>query len=563
MGKKSAPPAPDYTAAAEKQAASSEKVTNQQTWANRPDITTPWGTQTWTPTPTYDPTTGQTVQKWAQNITLSPEQQAALDSQMRIQQGRSDAAEQLLGQATSAFQSPVDYSNLPQGGQSVNAAQLQGAAQWGGNPVSGLSGAGDVSYLNGIPGKIQQSVQFKDVGGNSVAAGSASAGRAAASKGVQYDMNSTAGDWRQRAQGAALQFQQPLIDRRRAALESQLSNMGLTRGSEAWNAEMQRDSDQAMRDQLQAFGAGQSEANMLFNQDLASSQFRNAAQQQDFNQSLSNEQMALQASIANAANTTQAGIASANLAQQAQIANNANILAGAQFGNQSQQQMFNQLLAGNQFNNQAQAQAFGQKAADATFQNQAAQQNFQNQMTAAGFNNQAALQQQNAGIQAGQYNQQLRQQNLSEQLAQRAQPLNELNALLTGQQVGMPQMPSFNTAQASQATNYMGAAQNQYQAALDAQNMQAGMAGNLMGGLFSLGGAAMQSGGWGGLFSMSDARLKTNVVKLGAVDGVNVYAYDYIWGGPREVGVMAQEVPHAAVKHPSGYLMVDYSKVWK
>jgi len=64
----------------------------------------------------------------------------------------------------------------------------------------------------------------------------------------------------------------------------------------------------------------------------------------------------------------------------------------------------------------------------------------------------------------------------------------------------------------------------------------------------------------------SDIRLKTNIVKLGVrADGLGVYAFDYVWGGPRNIGLMAQEVMHvypdAVMTDGQGYLMVDYAKV--
>jgi hypothetical protein len=61
--------------------------------------------------------------------------------------------------------------------------------------------------------------------------------------------------------------------------------------------------------------------------------------------------------------------------------------------------------------------------------------------------------------------------------------------------------------------------------------------------------------------AMSDARLKTNVVRIGQTPaGYGWYEYDIF--GRREQGVMAQEVPAEwTARHSSGYLMVDYSKV--
>jgi len=58
----------------------------------------------------------------------------------------------------------------------------------------------------------------------------------------------------------------------------------------------------------------------------------------------------------------------------------------------------------------------------------------------------------------------------------------------------------------------------------------------------------------------SDRRLKTNIKPLGTHKGNQWYSYDYVWGEPG-IGVMADEVPEAAFMHPSGFMMVDYSKV--
>lgn len=69
--------------------------------------------------------------------------------------------------------------------------------------------------------------------------------------------------------------------------------------------------------------------------------------------------------------------------------------------------------------------------------------------------------------------------------------------------------------------------------------------------------------GFGDLFS--DIRLKKNIKQIGTrSDGLNVYEFEYIWGGGRQVGLMAQEVQGVypdAVSESGGYLMVNYSKV--
>ena len=157
---------------------------------------------------------------------------------------------------------------------------------------------------------------------------------------------------------------------------------------------------------------------------------------------------------------------------------------------------------------------------------------------------------------ASAYDNQLRQQDISEELQKRGWSLNEINAILTGQQIGMPSMPGFNSATRAESADYLGAAGMQNQANMDAFSAdQAGMQG-LMSGVASIAPYAM---------ALSDRRLKRNIQKLFRLtSGLMVYSFEYIWG-EKAVGVMAQECatmfPEAVHRHPSGYLMVDYGAV--
>jgi len=101
-----------------------------------------------------------------------------------------------------------------------------------------------------------------------------------------------------------------------------------------------------------------------------------------------------------------------------------------------------------------------------------------------------------SGIAAANVNQQfanaqnqLRQQAIAEMLQRRGTSLNEMNALLNGQQVQMPQMPSFNTAGLAQTPNIVGALQSQYDAQLGAYNAQNAGLNNLLGAGAQLGAA--------------------------------------------------------------------------
>lgn len=140
-------------------------------------------------------------------------------------------------------------------------------------------------------------------------------------------------------------------------------------------------------------------------------------------------------------------------------------------------------------------------------------------------------------------------QAFSEALAQRNQPLNEIIGLMSGTQIQNPNSTFAQTPQSQVAgVDYSGLVQNKYNADLQAANAKTGALGGLFG---------------AGLSLFSDARLKTNVVRVGATDaGQPIYSYQYIWGGPVQFGVMAQESPSDAVSvHESGFMMVDYGKV--
>lgn len=64
----------------------------------------------------------------------------------------------------------------------------------------------------------------------------------------------------------------------------------------------------------------------------------------------------------------------------------------------------------------------------------------------------------------------------------------------------------------------------------------------------------------------SDRRLKRDIVQIGTrPDGLAVYEFEYVWGGGRRTGLMAQEVrelyPDAVVEMAGGFLAVDYRRV--
>jgi hypothetical protein len=352
---KRAPPAPDYTAAANAQAEGSRNVVEQQTWANRPDQVTPFGTQSWQSTPTVDPTTGQTLNRWTQTTQLTPDSQAALDAQLALTRGRSEIGAGMLGRVESEFGAPMDWSQFQQGGSAPQAGNLR-------------------------PEQLQRNLDFSGA--------------------QQVDPSQR---YAQRAEDAiysrAMGRMQPQQEQMRAQTETRLRNQGLRPGDEAYDRQMeqlgQQQGDERERALFEAISRSGQEASRFMGMDLGLRQ-------------------------------QQVG----EIGQQGAFANQA---AGLGFGQQA--------TAG--------AQNFGQ------------------------------------AMQSSNYQTQLRQQQIAEEMQRRGFSLNEINALISGQQVGMPSMPGFNSASQAQGPQLLQAAQMQGQSQLDAFNAQNAQLGNLIGAVAS------------------------------------------------------------------------------
>lgn len=206
------------------------------------------------------------------------------------------------------------------------------------------------------------------------------------------------------------------------------------------------------------------------------------------------------------------------------------------------------------FNMQMQSQntGYNQNLGSAQFQNQALGQASALDMARMNAMNSATQQQQGMNQTYANFQNQLRQQAIAEEMQRRGMSLNEMNALLSGQQVNLPQMPSFQSAGRAETPNILGATQMGYDAQLGAVNAQNAAFGNLLGAGAQLGSAA---------FMFSDRRLKSNIKRVGThATGVGIY--DYTMMGMPQRGVIAQEVqqvrPDLVKRHANGFLMVDY-----
>jgi len=262
-------------------------------------------------------------------------------------------------------------------------------------------------------------------------------------------------DERHRIEQSLFDRMQPEHDRQTAAITTQLANQGITPGSEAYNQEMQRVSDQQARERFNAVQQGGQEQQGL--QSMLMGQ-----QQQAFGQTQASQQAHNQA--LNQLFQQGQGAAGFNLGVGQQ--GFAQDLAAQQAQNAAKQAQFQQALSSGQFTNQGLAQLFGQNQATS-------QQNYSQAMGAS------------------QYQNQLRQQAIAEEAQRRNMSLNEMNALLSGQQVQAPNMPGFNTAGASQAPELLKAAGMQNQSTMDSFNAQQQAQQAMMSGVMGLGSSAM------------------------------------------------------------------------
>ena len=175
---------------------------------------------------------------------------------------------------------------------------------------------------------------------------------------------------------------------------------------------------------------------------------------------------------------------------------------------------------------------------------------------------------QQAALQAINLGQSEQAQQYQQEMANRNAPLNELSAIRSGSQVTNPTFGTSAQQATTGGTDYLGATNSQYNAALNASNAATGSSNSMLGGLFGLGGGLAKgigsAGGIGAFFS--DVRLKDNIRVIGALpSGLPIYSFNYIWDDVPQVGVMAQDVekvyPDAVIEHESGYKMVDYGRI--
>ena len=505
MGKPSAPPAPDYAAAARQQGTENIATARTQARLNTPNTYTPYGSQTVSfGAPRVDQAGyDQAMQNYQQGQqdqygnysaapdianyttagdsdtptitqTLNPESQAALEAQQRIGRGLSETAEQYaLPTLRRALQTQFDPSGYdiqtslgPQNelnyGPAMGQYGMAGSVAPGAYGQAGSVGAGQYGMAQGVnAGDYGQAGGFDENQYGNLRTSADMSGVAA--------MPVNAG---MTGQAAIMARLQPQIDQQSAATAQNLANQGITMGSEAWNTAMRQQSqgqnDLLSQAALQGIGLDMSANQQGYGQAMGQAGLYNAAMGQGYGQRMGAQQLRNQAIGQNFGQGLQANQAS----------------------NQAIAQNFGQGMSSQQLQNQAIGQNYGQAMSSQDQANAAMAQNYGQAGQSAGLYNQAAAQRYNQNLGAAQFGNQAQQQRLQQNLAMRNQPLNEIMGLLSGSQIQTPQFQAYQGGGNIQAAPVAQAATNQGNYNTAAYNAQMGALGGLYQGIGSIGGAA-------------------------------------------------------------------------
>jgi hypothetical protein len=250
-----------------------------------------------------------------------------------------------------------------------------------------------------------------------------------------------------------------------------------------------------------------------------------------------------------------------------QQANDARFAAISQAG-QEQQRMQQEAQARGEFQNQAQLQAYQQALGQGSFANQAQGQQFQQNAALGTFQNAGLAQQQGQAQAVFNASQAARNQFMTEQYANRNQPINEITSLLSGSQVNQPNFVNTPGSQIP-TTDVAGLINNNFSQQMGVYQQQNQNYQSLMGGILGLGAGALKGG------YVSDRRMKKDIDRIGTVFAASaagekkklpVYQYSYK-GDPastQHIGPMAQDVEQVnpdAVFERGGVKHIDPDKM--
>ena len=309
MGKPSPPPPPDYAGAAREQGVANQAAARQTAVLSNPNIISPYGNQT----VSYDTAGGfEGTPQPTITQTLTPEAQATLESQQRVQRSLANLGEQASGTAQRIMGTPFQYT----GPEIQTSIGPQVAPNYG--PAAGEYGMAGGFNADKF-GNLRTDVDLSDVAKMPVNAGMT-------------------------GQQAIMSRLEPQLERRAAALRQNLANQGNTLGSEAYkNAmldEAQAQNDLLSQAALQGIGLDISANQQGYGQALGRAGLYNQAMGQGYGQGIGAQQLANQAIGQNYGQ----GLQSAGLYNQAAAQDMNQRLQAAQFGNQAAAQRLQQEL---------------------------------------------------------------------------------------------------------------------------------------------------------------------------------------------------------------------------
>ena len=398
----------------------------------------------------FDPTSGAPIAPTREQFTtrtdldtpfieqyLTPEAQATLEAQQRVEKALAGLGEQAIGTVRDVYGTAFrpqglpeqrfgfDYGQLPtapdlgafgQARAGVTAGEIAGGPQAG---TFGFAGGGpregQYGYAMGVnpAERLQQGVDVSGLAQLPVSAGMT-------------------------GQQAILSRLNPQLQRERADLENRLRNQGLVPGGEAYNREIelfnQRANDLTQQAALQGIGLDAQMRAQGFSERQIQAEMANQARQAQFGMS------AQQAGLYNQA--VQQNLEQGMSLQEAR--------------NRATAQNFQQALAAMEAARGGEAMRFGQQMDLAGLYNAALAQNQQTALQQAQA--QAALQAQgfNQAQAAAAFQNAQRQAALQEQLALRQLPLNEIAAIMSGAQVQLPQFQAYQGADVAAAPIFAG-----------------------------------------------------------------------------------------------------------
>ncbi len=264
MGKKtpSAPTPPDPAQIAAAQGGINRETAVAQTQLNQLDEYTPYGSSVYAPTGGLTP---QGIQRYSRTATLDPAQQRILDQQNQVTEELGRVAGAQVGRVGETLSTPFTYEGMPAGGDTANYGQtVSNLTAMTQSPYDLQAGKSFAPTAQGIGATADAGTQAAITAANSYSTpfdySSAPAAPQADGAARQQVIDSLYGQYQSRLD--------PRFQSEQVAMENQLANSGIPRGSEAFSSAM-RDFNLGKNDAYQsaqnaAIQAGGAEQSRLF-----------------------------------------------------------------------------------------------------------------------------------------------------------------------------------------------------------------------------------------------------------------------------------------------------------